>query len=406
MNVGWLILGAALADEVDEDASGSWVSALPRLPADIPAAATVVPPGVDAASDDLPARVGAASLGLSVAYVEQVRAGLDALYRRDYPAARLQFQQMESASPGLGLDAVADVLVYQALMFEGYDFRYDRMYKTASARARRMLEASLSKPGDEAWEHFLACGVVGIESMDAVRKEQYVSGLTLAFEAMDHATAARVAAPALPDLLLADGIYNYWRTAVTESSKVLPRFGDHRVEGVAQMKAVERSGVFLGPVATLTLVFTWAEERDLDRALAAAELNHSRYPDNVINGLVYGRTLTNLRRFEDAIEVYARVGRVAPENRLVPYYRGVAELRSGQLDAAERSLGAFLAFPDLERWQLSYGWYRLGQLRYKQRRYDEAERAWVDAVRLDGNRLAKARLERLRAARRAGTLPA
>src|SRR5690606_28993051 len=138
--------------------------------------------------------------------------------------------------------------------------------------------AALAIPGNEGWEHFLMAGVAGIEAIHTMRKESYLPALQLAFEAMDHVQRSKEAAPAFVDLLLADGMYNYWRTVVTMSTPLLPDFGDHRVEGIEQMQKVEIEGVFLGPPTTLALAFTWIEERKHRNALIACLKNQRAYP--------------------------------------------------------------------------------------------------------------------------------
>lgn len=398
----WLAI--ARADDTEEEPKPA--RALADLPDEIPALDVPVPAGTLTGTQYSEAVYrGAAALKLDPAYVDSLVAGLQMIYRRDYKDAREHFVQVEAAHPGPGVDAFADILVWQALMFEDYNFTYDKQWIVASKHARAKLDAALAVPGDEAFEEFLYAGVVGIESLHMARKEQYLSAISVSFEAMDHVMKARAAAPDFVDLLLCDGMYNYWRTVITGESRFLPDFGDHRVEGVAQMQAVEKYGVFLSEPTTLALAFTWVEEGRLDLAALAGETNRAKYPDNVINDLMTGHTYVNLRKYATAIAIFDHVRVVAPENRMVHYYTGVAELRAGRYDDAQASLTTFLAFPSLEAWQQSYGLYRLGQLHYKLKRYDDADQDWAAAVKVDGNGPAKARLERLRAARKAGTLP-
>lgn len=401
-----LLVGLALADDAEDAASQSAYGLELGSITDLPTVKVPVPDGVAYGTEfDAPVYVGAKALGLEPSFVDALRDGLGLLYQRDYAGTRTHFQAMESASPGRALDAFADVLVYQAMMFENYDFRFEKQWEGASRRSRAALDVAVASPGPHPLEQFLLTGVSGIESIHAMRKESYFAGLRLAFEAMDHAQAVRDQAPGFPDLLLADGIYDYWRTVITESSRVLPHFGDHRAEGIAAMKAVEEHGVFLSAPATLSLVFSWVEEHRADDAIVACEKLHVLYPNSVINNVTTGRTYISLRKYDKALVLFDEVLATDPTNQFVHYYRGVAQLRSGKLAEADASLNKYLAFPNLESWQTSNTLYRLGQLRYKEKRYDDAEVAWQRAVKLDGNTAAKVRLDKLKTARKDGTLP-
>ncbi len=401
-----LLVGLAFADDGEDAASQASFGAALGPINDLPVIAVPVLDGVVYGTDyPAPVYVGAKALGLEPAFVASLRDGLELLYERDYAGTRAHFQRLETAAPGRALDAFADVLVYQAMMLENYDYRFEKQWEGASRRSRATLEVAIAAPGPHPLEQFLFVGVSGIESMHAMRKESYFAGLRLAFEAMDHAQAVADEAPGFPDLLLANGIYDYWRTVITESSSVLPHFGDHRAAGIAAMKVVEEQGVFMSAPATLSLVFAWVEEHRTAEALAACEKNRARYPHNVINNLTTGRTYVSSRKYDTALAIFDDVLATDPTNQFVHYYIGVAQMRAGKLVEADASLNQYLAYPNLETWQTSNTFYRLGQLRYKQQKYDEAELLWQRAVKVDGNSQAKLRLEKLRTSRKDGTLP-
>ena len=401
-----LLVGLAFADDGEDAASQSTYGVTLGPLTDLPTVTVPTPDGVVYGTEFAPSiYVGAKALGLEPAYVDSLRTGLERLYQRDYAGTRVHFQKMETASPGRGLDAFADVLVYQAMMFENYDFRFEKQWEGASRSSRATLDIAIAGPGPHPLEQFLLTGVSGIEAIHAMRKESYFGGLRLAFEAMDHAQAVRDEAPGFPDLLLADGLYDYWRTVITESSRVLPHFGDHRAEGIAAMKAVEEHGVFLGPPATLSLVFSWVEEGRTEDAAASCEKLRAVYPHSVINNLTTGRTYISLHKYDTALAIFEDVRATDPTNQFVYYYKGVAEMRAGKLADADVSLNTYLAFPSLLSWQTSNTLYRLGQLRYKEKKYEDAEAYWQRAVKVDGNGAAKVRLDKLKTARKDGTLP-
>jgi tetratricopeptide (TPR) repeat protein len=228
--------------------------------------------------------------------------------------------------------------------------------------------------------------------------------LALAFEAMDHIEQTRKMAPGFTDLKLADGMYNYWRTVVTKSAPVLPDFGDHRQEGIAQMQEVEKTGVFLAPPATLSLAFTWAEEADHHAALVACLRNYREYPDNVINNLVLGSVHIANKKYDSALKVFDEILVDDPKNKRARYWRGLTLQQSGKLVEAEADYKAYLAFDYMEPYQRSQAHYRLGQVYYRQKKYAEAEAELQTSIKLDGNKGAKAQLDKMKAARKEGKI--
>lgn len=333
--------------------------------------------------------LGAETLKLDPQYVFEVQRGVELIYLRDYSGARDHFERLEGSFPGTGVTEVVDVMVWQALMLENFDFKFDKQYWVSSGKARTALETALKKDGGDAWEHLLFCGVSGIEAIHTMRQSQYTKALSLAFEAMGHLSEAQAAAPEFPDLLLADGMYNYWRSVVTMTSKVLPDFGDRRVEGIEQVTAVEKAGVFLGPAATLSMAFTWLEEGQMKKALASCQINRRAYPKNVINNLVTGSTYIYLNQFDNALQVFDEVLAVDPNNKRVRYWRGVAYLKKGDATKAESELRTYLAFDYLEDHQRGAAYWRLGHALQKQKNWGGAAEAFEKAVKTSKHKGAK-----------------
>jgi len=347
---------------------------------------------------------GAEQLSLEPAYVQGVRDGLEKMYLRDYDGARKHFFKLDNQFPGTGIKPVANIVIWQAVMLENWDFRYDAEYRAVNAEAKAELTKAMSVPGHEGWEHFLMAGTLGIEAIHVVRQEKYLLALQIALDAMTHAGQAREAAPDFTDLLLADGMYNYWRTVVTEQSKLLPQFADKRAEGLEQMKVVEEEGIFLTAPARLSLSFSYVQEHDDRAALSELLENRRLYPDNIINLLVLGQVQSGMRRFDDALASYDHIREVDPTNERVLYWRAVTLIQSGRSPEALEPLTAYLASDYLEPWHRSWALYRLGTVHYRADRYVEAETAYREAIAIDGHKSAKAALERMLEAKKAGRI--
>ena len=198
----------------------------------------------------------AEQLGMDKDFVLGVKEGLDLLYERRYRDTRSYFAKLEAKNPGTAVSAVGDLLVWQAMMLENFDYRFDDQYRAASKLARAKLGAAGKEPGNEGWEELMWSVVTGLEAIHAARQAKYLPALTLAFEAIDHVESTRKSAPDFVDIRLADGLYNYWRSVLTQRSKALPDFGDRKQEGIAQIQDVIDHGVFLVAPARLSMAFT------------------------------------------------------------------------------------------------------------------------------------------------------
>jgi tetratricopeptide (TPR) repeat protein len=340
--------------------------------------------------------LGAKYLQLDPGFVYGIQEGLEFVYLRKYSQARDHFAAVETAYPGTAARAIGDTLVWQALMLENFDFKYDKQYWTSSKEAKKQLSDAISAPGADSWDHLAMAAVTGIESIHTMRQGSYVNALQLAFSAIDEIEKCRAAAPEFIDLKLADGLYNYWRTVVTQGSKVLPDFGDHRPEGIEQMTTVQDTGVFVKPLASFALAFTWLEERDYHRATVACVKNRVAYPDNIVNNLTCGQIYTYDRNFPEALEVFDKVSAVDPNNSRVHYLRGWTLLKSGgDLAKAQSELTTYLQTPYLEPYQRSYALLRLGQVYARQDQFSKAAENYEAAVKVDGNKEAKSALDKL-----------
>lgn len=352
-----------------------------------------------------PTRVqeGARQLKARFEFVDWCRMGLEMLYHRRYRDSRALFAELQEEFPGTAVAPIADILVWQAMMLENFDFRYDAQYRTASGLARTQLEAAAQAPGNDGWEQFMLAGVVGLEAIHGARQGKYLPALTQAFQALEHVSNVRAVAPDLVDLSLADGLYNYWRTALAQSSALIPDFGDHRAEGIAQIVKVEDRGVFLGPPATLSMVFTWLEEKDYDKALASCLKNHAIYPDNVINELMTGMIRLKRQEHAAALDVFDGILRLDRDNSRVHYLRGVALLRLTRLDEARQELEGYLGHDHLQTYQRGGAHWRLGEVYEKLGRFADAELQYRAAEKLGINE-AKVSLAKLREQKASGQI--
>jgi tetratricopeptide (TPR) repeat protein len=358
------------------------------------APAVVVTAPAPAAAVPRSAELAASALGSDVERVAATQAAIELLYQRRYKEARAAFDALNTRYPTSGIGPVGVVLIYQALMFENFDFRYEGQYKVAADQARKQLAAGAKEPGNDALEAFLGAGLAGVEAIFALRKNEVLAALDRALAGMRLLEKTKALAPDFRDTLVGDGMYLYWRSVVTRSSKLLPDFPDRRAEGLALLQRAEIESVFMGPGASLSLAYSYIEERQLAAALDSCLSLRTRYPANVINNLTLGRIYTSMRRYDEALRVYDTVVRDDPRTQRVHYFRGLVLARQGRYAEAARAYEAYIAFLEVPAELRSQALYRLGTV-YEKLGDTRARSAYQQAVTGSGNEAARRALARM-----------
>ncbi|MFN7143566.1 MAG: tetratricopeptide repeat protein, partial [Myxococcota bacterium] len=344
--------------------------------------------------------VAAAALGTDVPRVEATRAAIELLYQRRYKEARKAFDALTARYPTSGIGPLGAALIWQGLMFENFDFRYEGQYRVAYDAARAQLAAGAKEPGNDALEAFIGAGLQGLDAIWALRKGEVLTALDRAISGMRGLERTKALAPAFKDALLGDGMYLYWRSVVTRSSRLLPDFPDRRAEGLALMKRAEAESVFLGAGASLSLAYAYIEERQLAHALDRSLAIRMRYADNVMNNMTLGRVYTSLRRYDDALRVYDEVLADEPKNQRVHYFRGVVLARTGRYAEAARAYHHYVGFREVPGPLRSQAWYRLGTVYEQLGDPRRAHAAFEQAVATGGNEAARRALDRMKKGKR------
>ena len=341
---------------------------------------------------------GARVLSMDVKFVATCRDAVELVYERRYREAKLAFEEAQRRYPGSALGPIGKVLVYQALMLENLDFSYEEQYELAANQARQQLMEALEIRGNDAWEHFILGGVLGIDAIHSMRRGNYLTSLNRALEAMKSVNRAKEIAPEFPDLKLGDGLYNYWRTVISRGVKGLPDFADNRMLGIKQLQEVEETGIFLGPAATFALTYTWLEEGALKRATQSALRNHRAYPNNVVNNIMLGRLYMYRRHYSDSEKYFKMAVQVAPKNRRVYYFMTRMYLRKKRLDDAENAVNRFLEF-DLSKRDRALGLMQKSLVFYRRKDWNQAEALAKEAWTVGKLKRAKRRLSSINKAR-------
>jgi len=298
--------------------------------------------------------------------------GMELVYQRRYLEALEHFEEMAIDFPDSPVGAIGRSLVWQAWMFENYDFQYERAYLTEYSEAAERLKRA-DKSGDaRAWIHFLTAVHLGLDAMYDIRKERYLPAFDKAWEALEYVKKVEKLAPEFEDIKLATGLYAYWRTAISETVDVLPSYGDHRAEGLALMQEAKDKGLLASGPASLVLVYSYMESKSWDKAVAEAKWARAEYPGNLLVEMTAGRVYRQSGKYDEALAAFARGREIDPSNARLWFQ--IAEVHYKRRKGAADARTAYRKYLDSKPLPVyeAHTWYRLGMLEKRARRYDAA----------------------------------
>ncbi len=303
--------------------------------------------------------------------------GMDLIYQRRYKESLQVFEVAGVDFPDSPLGNVGRAIVWQAIMYENYDFEQERAYRNEYADGMERVKRGRRDTGRKAWNDFLEAVLLGLDAMYDFRHGDHLRAFNKAWDAMELIKSVQRAAPDFHDVKLALGMYDYWRTALSESVDGLPNMGDHRAEGLAQMIEARDQGVLAQAPASLVLAYSYLEKKDYKQAILEAEGVRNLYPSSVLIETTLGRVYLKAKRFDDALASFDRVRGLDPRNKRVLFHVGEAYY-SAKTDhqAAWDAYEAYLATGPIDEYR-AHTYYRLGMLERRARHYDPAI-AWFE----------------------------
>jgi len=323
---------------------------------------------------------GENALGVETDLMQRTQQGLHLIYQREYKLALRHFREVGEIYPDSPAGPFGRSVVFQAMMLENFDYAYRDTYQVEAEKALALVERALKSPDQKAWNYFLYAGIVGLDGLDRVREGDYLTAFNKGWDALEAMKKAKRHAPEFADPDLGIGIYNYWRTAITGRVDFLPKFGDHRAEGIQQMEHARDNGMLVWAGASFALAYTYMEERDYDKAIAECLTVQAEYPASIINNMLLARIYTKSKSYDSAIATLERIQRTDPSNRRVLWHIGDTYYKSNRHnDEAKQAFIEYLehSIPDPYRCHAEY---RLGQIAQRQRDYAEAARRFERAL--------------------------
>jgi len=303
--------------------------------------------------------------------------GMELIYERRYPQALERFEEAEIDFPDSPLGSVGRSIVWQAKMMETGTFEYERAYLTDASEAETRFKASRRDRSRKDWNGFLFAVHSALGAMYDVRHERNLAAFDKAWDAMEAVKDVHRNRPEFEDLQLAFGLYNYWRTVMTQRIDGLPAFADKADLGIDQMVVARDKGTLASAPARLALIYSYYDGKQFDAALAEAKAAQALYPTNLLNQMILGRTQARTRDNAAAEASFRVATTIAPE-----YWEGWYRLARLVAKDRTRRTEARAAYDDAltaaaTPHQMAQTAYRRGLLERSARKWDDAI-AWFE----------------------------
>lgn len=306
------------------------------------------------------------------------------LFQRDYEGGMKLFRELQVEYPDSPTGAFGEMAAWQLKMFENYDFRFQSAYKAAENKFSKLSKRILTSeiPLSD-WDLFVCGAADGMRSFFKSRHDEWMGAISTGMHAHRLLKQLIWRNPQFIDANLGLGLYDYWRSRMTQQLKFLPFFPDKRSEGIAEIKSVIDGGKYAKDLAQSNLAMVYFEENRYADAISQLEPMTARYPRNIILKMLLGRSYAGLKHFDDAIKQFEQVSAIDRSITKAIYYKAMQLRQIDGRDAEALKLFAdYLATNPEAEWASATHYY-IGVIAEKQKDMPKALEEYKKALEIN-----------------------
>ena len=323
----------------------------------------------------LPSLVGFRHIpqGASEAILNEAAQGQKLIFERRYPEAKSLFQKLAQKYPNSPLGTFGLMALYNAQMFENYDFSLEKDFEITSQTNEKIVDAIVKNKNSSAWNNFLCGASAGLRGFYYIRKDKALKAFGQAGTADKCLKRALEKDPKFLDVNLGLGMSQYWRSVFTQSFKILPFFKDRRPEGIQLMKKAISEGSIANTLARAALMFVYLQDRKPRQGLNLAETLLKEFPMNIIAQLHKGRFLFAMAKRQDALNTFNAILQETPQITVALFFKGRILMLMGKQNQAKTVFETFLKSHPNPAWR-AYTYYQLGIIALREKDPKQAMR--------------------------------
>lgn len=300
--------------------------------------------------------------GASPEILKESQVGQQLIFDRKYGEAQEHFHELWRKYPDSPLGTFGVMVLYNAIMFENYDFSLDQAFGQVSRSNEAIVDKIVKNEQASAWDNFLCGASAGLRAFYLIRQDKALAAMGQANIADKCLERAQKLDPKFKDVLLGQGMSLYWRSVFTQSfSSILPFFKDQRPEGIQLMKRAVAQSILANDLSRVSLMFVYLNDRKYGEGLKLSNELVKKYPKNLIAKLHQGRFLLYRGNTKEAMAIFREVYQTDPKITVTWFFQGRGYQRMGQKEKAIAAYETFLKNHDNPAWQ-AYAHYNLGRI--------------------------------------------
>jgi tetratricopeptide (TPR) repeat protein len=204
--------------------------------------------------------------------------GIDASFQEDYAKAESKFQTLIRMAPQDPAGYFFLAALYHAQMIDHEsNFREEEFYRCVKA-AKKLARNRIKQDKEDAWAYLVLGNSYGAKAVYEAKKGNWWSGLNEGLRAKSTLKEAIKRNPELFDAYVGLGSYHFWASVMTKALWWLPFLGDHREQGITEMKLAYEKSTFSQAAAASGLIWVYIRLKEYDQAISLAHKMQNRYP--------------------------------------------------------------------------------------------------------------------------------
>lgn len=294
-----------------------------------------------------------------------------AIFNRDFPAA-IKITKSDKYTNST-LPNVVKMSIYQAKMFENFNFNHSQPFVLASDQQKKKCETILIEKPNDLWEQLL-CGIGdAMRSIYYLKHGQTLKGISHAKESLDIMEKIKDNDPSFIDVELGFAIYSYFKSELFETKlSFIPFVKDNRKSALRTIKNLTNKGIYVKDIARFALAYIALETNQKSLGEHPFQTLLKKYPRSIIVKNMYSAFLIKTKQYEKAITHLKKLIQTHPEITSAKYFLSKAYIENGQnLLESQNLLNEFIKTnPDKSILGPSY--YLLGKIEEKQKNPKQA----------------------------------
>ena len=265
-------------------------------------------------------------------YDSRIQHGIDLIYGLKFSAADRYFEAVIAEDPDnpLGHFFLAMVTWWRVLI-DLDDTSHDEDFYRLLEKCIRVCDRRLERDADDFDAVLFKAGAIGFRSRLRGDRGQYMRAAGDGLKCLPLLNKSRSMEPTNKDILLGQGIYNYFADIMPRKYPVIRPVmwllpdGDREL-GLQQLREVASEGLYARTEAAYFLAQIYRVfEKDHGNALPFLRELQSRYPDNALFHRYTARTLADLGRWKQSAELFEQIAARSRQGRAGYHQRGFVE---------------------------------------------------------------------------------